>query len=309
MSDLKNTGIAAQEGKFIIKEKPYPTPKYNEAIIKVNAVSLNRGEVRRDVNSKEEIFPGWDLSGEVIQAAEDGSGPKNNKRVVGFLSTGAWSQYVAVATNALAELPDDVSDEDASTLPVAGLTALLTLLKGEQLIGKRVLITGSTGGVGVFAIQLAKLSGAYVVALVRNEADVDFIKDFGADEVLVNSVENAEPFDLILDSVGGDELNELVKITKPFGKIISFGNSFGKPVSAFDISRLYSSSVTIYGFILFNELKHLPASEGLSKLVNLLHEKKLKTLIEKKDDWKNIQTTADNLIDRKYKGKAVLYVK
>ena len=211
--------------------------KSNQAIIKVTAISLNRGETRTAFSRKEEWIPGWDLAGEVLKEAEDGSGPKVKSRVVGFLPNGSWAQYVTVPTDALAILPDAVTDEEAATLPVAGLTALHTLSKGKQLLGKRVFITGATGGVGVFAIQLAALSGADVTALVRNKKDVEFIKSLGADEVLVDSFENAAPFDLIIDSVGGDEIGKLIKKIKPFGTLVSFGNSSEKTQATYDVTN------------------------------------------------------------------------
>src|SRR5687768_566685 len=136
MNHATTNAIIASAGKFNIKEIAFPVPKHNEGLIKVKAISLNRGELRTAFNKKEEWVPGWDLAGVVEQAAEDGSGPNTGTRVVGFLpNSGAWAQYVSVPTNSLAALPDKVTDAQASTLPVAGLTALHTLSKGGQLLG------------------------------------------------------------------------------------------------------------------------------------------------------------------------------
>jgi len=108
---------------------PAPTPDRGEAIIRVRAISLNRGEVRRSTMAPAGWRPGWDLAGTVERAASDGSGPKVGARVVGFLPEGAWAERVAVPTHALAELPEKVTFSQAATFPVAGLTALHALAR------------------------------------------------------------------------------------------------------------------------------------------------------------------------------------
>src|SRR5207302_8531503 len=98
--------------------------------------------------------PGWDIAGVVAEAAADGSGPKRGTRVVGLVASGAWAERAAVGTQMLADLPDEVSYEAASTLPVAGLTARKAV-EMSVIDGHRVAITGAAGGVGRFAVQLA----------------------------------------------------------------------------------------------------------------------------------------------------------
>src|SRR3712207_3295824 len=144
-----------------IADEPAPAP--SEALVRVSAISLNRGEVRRAQTAEPGFNPGWDLAGTVEKSAADGTGPQVGARVVGFLASGAWAELAAVPTNSLAELPEGVSFTEAATLPVAGLTALYALEKGGGLLGRSVLITGASGGAGHLAIQLACLSGARVV--------------------------------------------------------------------------------------------------------------------------------------------------
>src|SRR5215210_8413623 len=156
-------------------EEPSPIP--SEALVRVSAISLNRGEVRRAQMAEDGFNLGWDLAGTVEQAADDGTGPREGARVVGFLSSGAWAELAAVPTNSLAELPESVSFREAATLPVAGLTALYALEKGGGLLGRSVLVTGASGGAGHFAIQLARLSGARVVALVRREEHEEPVRE------------------------------------------------------------------------------------------------------------------------------------
>ena len=114
----------AVPGTLAIREVAPPTPLPSEALVRVAAISLNRGETRRAMEAADGWCPGWDLAGVVTQAAANGSGPRTGARVVGFLRSGAWAESVVVPTNALAALPDAVTFAQAATLPVAGLTAL-----------------------------------------------------------------------------------------------------------------------------------------------------------------------------------------
>ena len=157
-----------------------PTPAPSEALVRVETISLNRGEVRRAQTAEAGFNPGWDLAGTVERAAADGTRPRAGARVVGLLPSGAWAELIAVPANSLAELPESASFELAATLPVAGLTALYALEKGGGLIGRSVLVTGASGGSGNFGIQLARLSGARVVALVRREEHEELVREAGA---------------------------------------------------------------------------------------------------------------------------------
>jgi len=111
-------------GRLVISPVAAPVPDRGGAVVRVRAISLNRGEVRRAGVAAAGWRPGWDLAGEVERAAADGSGPRVGARVVGLLPEGAWAERVAVPAHTLAELPEKVTFSQAATLPVAGLTAL-----------------------------------------------------------------------------------------------------------------------------------------------------------------------------------------
>ena len=301
---------AGSKARLTVAEVERPEPGPSEALVRVAAVSLNRGEVRRAEAAEPGFRPGWDLAGTVERPAP--YGPGEGARVVGFLPSGAWGELVAVPANALAELPDGVSYEEAATLPVAGLTALYALDKGGNLLGKDVLITGASGGAGQFALQLARMAGARVVALVRRPEHVELAREAGAHEVAVDeggaAAEEYGPYHLVLESVGGEVLGNVLSMLAPEGTCVSFGVSGGTEVT-FNAQELYlTGGAKLYGFILFHEVVARPASEGLARLVSLLDEGRLQPSIEVEAPWTEIGEVAARLIDRGYTGKAVLRV-
>jgi NADPH2:quinone reductase len=291
-------------------EEPSPTP--SEVLVRVETVSLNRGEVRRAESGEPGFRPGWDLAGTVERAAADGTGPQEGSRVVGFLPSGAWAELAAVPTDSLAGLPESVSFEEGSTLPVAGLTALYALEEGGNLLGRSVLVTGASGGAGQFGLQLARAAGAKVIALVRKEEHVALAEEAGAHEVVVDesgaAAREVGPFHLILESVGGEVLGNALSMLATGGTCVSFGVSAASETT-FDARVFYLTGGTrLRGFILFHEVVARPAAGGLDRLARMVAEGRLKPRIEVQAPWTEVGEVAARLIERGYTGKAVLRV-
>ncbi len=298
--------------RLALAEVEEPSPSPSEALVRVAAVSLNRGEVRRAESSEPGFRPGWDLAGTVERAAADGSGPPEGSRVVGFLPSGAWAELAAVPTNAVTALPEEVSFEEAATLPVAGLTALYALEEGGNLLGRPVLVTGASGGAGQFGMQLARAAGARVVGLVRREEHVGLVEEAGAHEVVVDaagdSARERGPYHLILESVGGEVLGNALSMLATGGTCVSFGVSAAAEAT-FDARTFYLTGGTrLYGFILFHEVLARPAAGGLDRLARMVADGTLKPRIEVEAPWTEVGEVATRLIERGYTGKAVLSV-
>lgn len=297
------------DGNLSIAEVPYPQPKPNEALIRVKAISLNRGEVRRIPLSEAGSRPGWEAAGIVEQAAADGTGPKAGERVLAMMRTGGWGEVIAAPTNIVGTLPDTVTFEQASTLPVAGLTALYAVEKNGALLARNVLLTGASGGVGHTAVQLAHHAGAFVVAHVRQEERAALVKDAGADVVLVgDDMKTAAPYApyyLIADAIGGQPLADIIGYVSLFGMIVAYGGPAGNQVSV-NLEQLRGGGKSIYGLSVFYESTREPASGGLTRLARLIADGALKPHIALSAPWTEIAQVARQYWERAYPGKVVL---
>jgi NADPH:quinone reductase-like Zn-dependent oxidoreductase len=304
----------SSDAKLALRDVDLPTAAPNEVTVRVTAISLNRGEVNRALSqSAAGARPGWDFVGVVEEPAADGSGPPVGTRVVGMLSTGAWAQRLRAPSDAVAALPDAVTDAPAATLPVAGLTALHALRQGGLLIGRKVLVDGATGGVGHLAIQLAATSGAEVYGQVRRADQKSMISEWCGDRVVVSTdlraAASSGPYHLILDSIGGSALSAALTMLQPNGTCVHFGVS-ESPTTTFESGAFFrQGGVKLYGLILFHELRRLePASEGLAVLAQLVARRALRPHIEIEAPWTDIAAIAHRLIAREFVGKAVLHV-
>lgn len=201
----------------------------HELVLAVRAFSINAGEASLVEQRPDGWRPGQDTAGVVVAAAADGSGPPAGTRVVAYPEWEGWAERIVVPVNWVAPIPDGVSFEQAATLPVAGLTTLRAVRAGGALLGRNVLVTGATGGVGQVAVQLAVASGAQVTALVsgpEREADA---RELGA-QLVTSSLGGSGlgPFHLVLDAVGGDVLMQAVRLAAPGAEIVLYGNRGGK---------------------------------------------------------------------------------
>jgi NADPH:quinone reductase len=290
-----------------LADAPDPQPHHDQALVEVTAFSLNRGDTRRLESLEAGTVTGWDLAGVVKEAAADGSGPAAGARVVGMVPAGAWAQLAAVRTEWLAELPDAVSFEQAAALPVAGLTALRALEVGGFIVGKRVLVTGASGGVGRFAIQLAHLAGAHVTGLARRTGG---LRELGADEVIEEIDLGGPTYELIVDAIGGRILGAAIGRVAPGGTVVSFASTVPEPVS-YPARELFARAprAKLYGLYIFAELEHTrTGSADLRRLADLIAAGRLDPQIDLTLSWSEAGQAIEALLDRRVNGKAVLRI-
>jgi NADPH:quinone reductase len=293
------------KGPVEIREVAEPQPAENEALLEVRAFSLNRGELRLLQIRPEGWRPGQDISGVIIRAAANGSGPKAGERVVALTDNAGWAERAVVPAHRMAALPDHVLIEEAAALPVAGLTALRTLRHGEPLLGKRVLITGAAGGVGHLATQIAARSGARVTAVVGGPERGRHLR--GADEIVEGIDQARGNFALILESAGGSSLAGAISRIEPNGTIVVFGNSSGEltPFSFRDLAE--HPNARIQGFSYFTSEAEERFAPDLALLVSLVADGSLKPHVVE-HSWRELSGIGPQLLNRQIRGKAVFHI-
>ncbi|MDN3356015.1 zinc-binding dehydrogenase [Actinomadura sp. DC4] len=279
-----------------LTEVDEPTPSDSQALVEVHAISLNFGELAYGT------FPGWDAAGVVITAAADGSGPPPGARVTTFGWNGGWAELRAAGTADLAVVPDGVDLGAASTLPVAGVTALQAVRRLGAVLGRRVLVTGASGGVGRFAVQLAARAGAEVVACAsRGEG----LAELGAAEVISGLADLAEPVFGVLDNVGGPLLAEAFALLEEGGSLQSIGKASGEATTIdFEAERLRGGGRRLEPFTV-----RTPFGPDLAYLAGLLADGGLDPQIGWRGPWERAAEAADALLSRRVRGKAVLDVR
>jgi NADPH:quinone reductase-like Zn-dependent oxidoreductase len=228
--------------------------------------------------------------------------------VAGLVRTGAWAQLAAVPVSRLAAIPAGLSDVQAATLPTAGLTALRALAIGGLVLGKRVLVTGATGGVGRMAVQLAHASGAHVTALVRDAvASGELMSRLGAAAVTEHL---GDEFDVIIDGVGGATFGLAIEHLCPQGVVVNLATQDDEEMVSFRAGRFdRARGARIYTLNLPDELaSHASAAGDLPRLCALAVGGRLDGQVELQCSWRQPEPAIDALLNRRIGGKAVLHI-
>jgi len=219
---------------LVYEDAPVPTLAEGEVLVRVRAAGITPTEftwnstfVTADRRSRLPVIPSFDVAGVVEKAAPGAPGPSPGEAVYGLLDfwkDGAAAEYVAVKASDLAPKPESLDFVQAAAVPLSGLTAWQSLFDhGRVTQGDRVLIHGAGGGVGTFAVQLAKWKGARITATC-SRSNAPLALELGASEVLeyeTTNFEEAGNFDMVLDTVGGDTLERSWKVLRRGGTLVT----------------------------------------------------------------------------------------
>jgi NADPH:quinone reductase-like Zn-dependent oxidoreductase len=221
------------------EDAPTPMPGVGDALVRVHACAITPTELSwgttyttRDGVERLPTIPGHELSGVVEAVSQDVSEPRVGDAVYAltdFWRDGAAADYVVVRARDLAPKPKNLSHTQAAAVPLSALTAWQALFDHAGLLkGQRVLIHAAAGGVGTYAVQLAKGRGAYVIGTAR-AINADFLRALGADDVIDYSAARFEDrvhdVDVVLDSVGGETLERSWSALRTGGVLVTIADS------------------------------------------------------------------------------------
>lgn len=231
-----------------MQEIQKPTIRQGEVLVKVVAISINPVDYKTrqgsgiykygDVGKTAKLIIGWDISG-VVEASQSDDFKKGDEvfGMVNFPGVGAaYAEYVAAPAAHLALKPAAISHDEAAAATLAALTALQTLVKTASVKqNDRVLILAASGGVGHYAVQIAKSAGAYVIG-TSSAANRDFVLGLGADEHIdyhaTTLTAATKDIDIVLDTVGGENILKALDVVKHGGRIISIVTRFTDEINA-----------------------------------------------------------------------------
>jgi NADPH:quinone reductase-like Zn-dependent oxidoreductase len=288
------------------REFDVPIPKPGEVLVRVHAFSINRGELALLRSRDDGWRPGQDLAGVVVALGPGVDGPPVGTRVVALVDQHGWAQYAVVEAHRLAALPDEIDDAGrAAALPLAGITALNVVRRGGALLGRRVLVTGASGGVGQLVVQLARAAEAAVVA-IASEEHAARLHALGAATVASQVEATRGPFALVCEGVGGPSLAAGVERLTEDGVAVLYGATASEPAPLSLFSFAAAPAARLEPFY---SARYAPRNgEDLATLVALLADGRLQIELGFTGDWDELDDALDALAARRFTGKAVLSV-
>lgn len=328
--------IIDRYGKVPMRMTEVPTPKINEyeVLAEIHAASINPidfkirdGKVKMLLKYEMPLILGNDFSGVIVKVGakvtnfkvgdEIYARPRKNK-------IGTFAEYIAIHENDIALKPNNLSFEEAASIPLVGLTSYQALHDIIQLQkGQKILIHAGSGGVGTFAIQLAKIMGA-TVTTTASEAGVNLVTSLGADEIINYKTEKFEDilknYDAVFDTIGGATLEKSFNIIKSGGNIVSvsgmpnarFGKEFGSGFFKTLLFSLASKKLTAlekkhnaqYSFLFMK-----PSRDQLRTIANYIKAGQIKPVIDRVFPFEDAQKAMEYSESGRAKGKIIVKMK
>jgi NADPH:quinone reductase-like Zn-dependent oxidoreductase len=297
---------------LIITELQVPVPQKDEVLIKVKAISINPVDVKtrkglalyNTLKDDEPVILGWDIAGEVIKAGEDVTLLEAGDEVFGMINFPghgkAYAEYVVAPAAQLAEKPELVSTQEAAAGTLAALTAWQVLIDEAKVqAGEKVLIHAAAGGVGHFAVQIAKYLGAFVIG-TASEANYDFVKELGADDFVDYNQQKFEDVvkdaDVVFDTVGGGTSLRSLQALKEGGRLVAIAGGITDEVKKLaETRKIKASSYMVHS-----------NGDDMEQIAELMEAGTLKAYIFKEYSFEQMAEAHQQIETGKTRGKIVI---
>lgn len=313
-----------------LKEVDKPKNKVGQCLVRLKAASINRRDYWISIGKYPGIMPntifGSDGSGVVVEGDSKWVGKEvvinpniswgaNSKAqsseysILGMPVNGTFAEFISVPTQKLVEKPAYLSHNHASTFPLSGLTAYRAVFKkGKIKKNHKVLITGIGGGVSQFALSFGLTTGAEIYVSSSAKGKIETAKMLGAKDGfnytnpdwIKEAKSQTGGFDVIIDSAGGNALNDYLRIIKPGGKMVCYGSTLGR-TEGFDLFRLFWHQVSLVGTTMGNDAE-------FRDMISFVEQNKINPMIAKVYKLSEGVAAINSMADSKHFGKLVLEI-
>ncbi len=313
---MKAAIIEQYGGPEVIKiaEVPKPVPRPGEVLIKVYAASVNpvdwkirKGNLKMMLNKRFPKILGIEVSGTVEELGENVTAFSIGQRVFAGMSYEGkgYAEFTVAEAGRVIAIPENISYEEASTMAVAGMTAIQGLRnKGRIKSGMDVIINGASGGVGTYALQIAKVLGAKVTA-VCSAKNFDLVKSLGADVIIdykeVDFTKLPKKYNIVFDAVGYRTFWQTRRVLKKKGIYVNISPSIPLYITSM-ITRLNPGKKS-KGFMLHPEM------HDLEEVMNMIADKKIKVVIDKVFPLEKLAEAHQYSESERAKGKIIISIK
>jgi NADPH:quinone reductase-like Zn-dependent oxidoreductase len=305
---------AGSPDNLVLQEVDKPRPKEDEVLVKIKVISINPVDIKtrkggallEGLQKNPPVILGWDVAGDVTAVGAGVTKFKAGDKVFGMINFPgqgkAYAEFATAPEAHLAHMPEGIGYEEAAATTLAALTAWQVLVhQAEIRAGQRVLVHAAAGGVGHFAVQIAKDFEAFVIG-TASAANADFLKSIGVDQTIDYTREDfsktLKDVDIVLDPIGGDTTLRSLQAMKPGGTLVSIVG--GVKEEAHSIAG--ENNITAKNYLVHS------SGEDLEQLAVLLKDRKLKPFVSQRYTLEQMPEAHRQIETGKTKGKIVVNV-
>ncbi|MCW3081877.1 NADP-dependent oxidoreductase [Segetibacter sp.] len=297
---------------LVVTELPMPVLKEGEVLVKVKAIGINPVDIKtrkglalyNKLKEEAPVILGWDIAGEVVEVGPGVTNLEEGDEVFGMVNFPghgkAYAEYVAAPANHLAEMSELITPQEAVAGTLAALTAWQVLIDQANVQpGEKVLIHAAAGGVGHYAVQIAKYLGAHVIG-TASDPNYDFVKELGADE-FVDYTQGAfedsiEDVDVVFDTVGGSNPLRSLKVLKEGGRLVAIAGGITEELTQLAEKR----NIKAIAYLVHSN------GDDMEQIAELLEAGTLKSHVSKEYSFEQVAEAHKQIETGKTRGKIVI---